>query len=1100
VRRPIALAVAVLLLALPLAAGAGPADGPNDPDYGPGGALPGQCSASSEQYYLWSFIPSCYPTASDPEGAAGVSADEAWRRFTQGSPDTLIAYVENGVNWRGPDVAELVDKAYLNARELPSPQRADGTECADDCNADGRFSASDFARDPRVADHNGNAIVDPSDLVVAFSDGADDDANGYTDDISGWDFMEDTNDVQIEEKDYAHANVQSRAAAAETNNGLLGAGVCPKCSILFVGAAAEDLPFPDRQAEAFLYAVDQGADVILAETVSIGYTRFQRDALEYAHDKGVVVQMDSNDFESTDHTDGMYWPRVLPAQSLVPETAGAGGNVVRSFRNRSNLTSYGTHSLFPVPTRGGSSSAADPVMSGVAALIASYGAETADDPSAPRGSPHGPLSSDEIKEILVAASSPVTDPLLSWPAPRGRTWSLMYGYGRPNLAKALALVHDGAIPPVADITEPGWYRLVDPTTDRDLVISGTISALRAGSARYVVEYALGPEPRDDAWHALPSAVDEVHGVYHGPLATLHLADIPERFWKRPFRNTGDRTPRTTDLAPEQYALSLRVRVTDDHGRTGEDRRAVYVHHERDELAGWPRLIDPGQVGGGGEPSPVLADLDGDGRSEIVHATANGEVHAYRVDGTELEGWPVHTAVSARVGRYAGAPAYTHVAVPHEPILTTAAVGDLGADGTIDVVATTTDAHVYAWDAHGRVRDGFPVAVSRNALVPYPVPSPILDGRTAKVGAFASPVLADVDGRGGIEIVQSSWDGNVYILRADGSDLPGWPVRVRAPDDLRARMAALGFPYYDEQRIVAIPAVGDITGDARPEIVVGSQEAFLNAAEDGPDDPGALHPVYAIRPDGNAAAGGPYVAGWPVLLPDSLGEHSSSLDFVGEGSTAAVIVRAPDPVHALVIVTPTLGVPAVLSADGQIVRTLDNAGGPNPDVPVALQTSGAIMRVHGEPVFVFPGPGIASTLKALLFAGTAQPIYHYLVAWDALTGATVPGFPRIQQGFGAIGGPAVADVDGDGVPEILQATDSMTLHAFSFRGGEARGYPKFTGGWAWWAPSIADADGDGTVEIAYATREGYLHLLHTRGAPSGVQWGGWQGGPAHTGVS
>ena len=44
-----------------------------------------------------------------------------------------------------------------------------------------------------------------------------------------------------------------------------------------------------------------------------------------------------------------------------------------------------------------------------------------------------------------------------------------------------------------------------------------------------------------------------------------------------------------------------------------------------------------------ESSPAFADLDGDGRAELVLADGNGLVHAWRADGSELPGWPVHTS-------------------------------------------------------------------------------------------------------------------------------------------------------------------------------------------------------------------------------------------------------------------------------------------------------------------------------------------------------------------------------------------------------------------------------------------------------------------------
>ena len=40
---------------------------------------------------------------------------------------------------------------------------------------------------------NHNCILDPGDLIQLFSDGVDDDGNGYVDDIAGWDFYKDDN-------------------------------------------------------------------------------------------------------------------------------------------------------------------------------------------------------------------------------------------------------------------------------------------------------------------------------------------------------------------------------------------------------------------------------------------------------------------------------------------------------------------------------------------------------------------------------------------------------------------------------------------------------------------------------------------------------------------------------------------------------------------------------------------------------------------------------------------------------------------------------------------------------------------------------------------
>lgn len=40
-------------------------------------------------------------------------------------------------------------------------------------------------------DKNGNGVLDAQDLIEIFANGIDEDANGFVDDIAGWDFADD---------------------------------------------------------------------------------------------------------------------------------------------------------------------------------------------------------------------------------------------------------------------------------------------------------------------------------------------------------------------------------------------------------------------------------------------------------------------------------------------------------------------------------------------------------------------------------------------------------------------------------------------------------------------------------------------------------------------------------------------------------------------------------------------------------------------------------------------------------------------------------------------------------------------------------------------
>src|SRR6185295_12062210 len=141
--------------------------------------------------------------AGDPQCSqiSGVRADTAWK-YSAGVPAVSVAILDTGIRWQD---AELANKVRLNKGELPLPQHANATNCASyDCNGDGAFNVADYADDPRVSESagddtsdtgsNADSILDASDLIATFSQGTDADANGYVDDIAGWDFFDDDND------------------------------------------------------------------------------------------------------------------------------------------------------------------------------------------------------------------------------------------------------------------------------------------------------------------------------------------------------------------------------------------------------------------------------------------------------------------------------------------------------------------------------------------------------------------------------------------------------------------------------------------------------------------------------------------------------------------------------------------------------------------------------------------------------------------------------------------------------------------------------------------------------------------------------------------
>jgi hypothetical protein len=1088
----IALTIACLALIAGTALAAFPQDPPNDPNYDPaeqgGQATCAQRSGDDQQHYLYSFIPQCTPNAQDPEGAAGMSVDRAWQEFTTGDAHTLIAYIEGGINWRD-NPAELANKVFLNPGELPAPTTPVPNNV---------LNARDYADSP---DANGNGLVDPEDIIVRFSDGVDDDHNGYRDDISGWDFYNDQNDPATLDSTYDHANGQQRQAAAATNNGNAGAGVCPRCMLLPIKAGAEALDRTDDLAQAWLYAADMNADVLLSVTADLGYSRFMRQAVNYVWQRGTIPAESSNDFNSTDHQGGMFWPHVLPGNGLVanthgldiiPNSAALQNGLTTTYRARSGFTSWGTHNMFSAATQGGTTSEATPTVGGVMALVLSYGKTAARQDLIDR-----PLSPDEAVQVVRATASDIAanpNPPTGWPGKPG--FDLQYGYGRPNVYKAMQAVHDGRIPPEAWISSPPWYALYDPTRTDKVPVTGHVSAPRAGAYEWRLQFAPGAEPSSDDF--ITAGTGDGSQPFNGSLGTIDLSKVPQSFWSAAFDLSATKQLETN----EQYTVTIRLRVTDANGRVGIDRRAIAVHHDPTLRSGFPVKIGPG-----GESQPALADLQGTGTEAIIFGDSDGRLHALGPAGKELPGFPVFT------NRTVVAKPHPGVDPGHEPLFTNVAVGDLDGNGRQWVVATSSTGRTYVWDSHGKRRPGWPQQLDAGVGKPS-IPRPDRPfTRPAIMGASSPPVLANLDGDDQLEIVQAGWDGRLHAWNPGGGHLPGWPVHVTLPP---GTTPPAGMVRINDSKLDLPPTLAQLDGDRQPELLQRTQYSFTPGAGLQVGNAGFSN-VVAYNANGSR------VPGFLLKGQALVFYYGSAQEFITEGVNNPVTADVDgdgksEIASAAGIFTPTSlygptgslqglfgpfpgGVVALFA--GNQAAILDALNGDLPDdTPVNFTTSGAFGRfgAGGQLGYAEPGSGAATVATSLLLAGSGTPINSYMRAFGAASRAPLPGFPSKGQGLDFLGAPAIADVSGDGQPEILQGGDSSAMHAFTATGTQAPGFPKFHTGWEVFGPAVGDLDGNGRNELVAATREGYLMAWNTPGrASANDQWWSYRHDERNTGA-
>ena len=86
---------------------------------------------------------------------------------------------------------------------------------------------------------------------------------------------------------------------------------------------------------------------------------------------------------------------------------------------------------------------------------------------------------------------------------------------------------------------------------------------------------------------------------------------------------------------------------------------------------------------------------------------------------------------------------------------------------------------------------------------------------------------------------------------------------------------------------------------------------------------------------------------------------------------------------------------------------------------------------------------------------------------------VKGFPILMPD-GCTGGPSFADVDGDGLPELLQGDRGGKLHVYKHTGKELPGFPASLGASVTSSASIGRLRG--AVAIAVGTEKGAFHVL------------------------
>lgn len=556
----------------------------------------------------------------------------AWEQTT-GGPDVVVAVIDSGVDINHPD---LRDNIWRNPAEVAG-------------------------------------------------DGIDNDGNGFTDDTHGWDFIENTNDPRPDATPpYSrtalhHGTVVAGVIGAVGNNVTGVAGISWRTKIMPLrvldGQGQGDV---NQVSDAIEYATANGATIINLSFVGEGFSQRLESALARAAASGVIIVVAAgnsvdaagHDLDSTplypvcyDMTASENWIIGVTAMDHIDQraphanygarcvdVAAPGYNFYSTqvFDDRRGLTeAYG----------GGWSgtSLATPVVAGVAALVKGLNRS---------------LTAVQVSEILTKTADDVYGVNQRL---RGKL-----GRGRVNAAQAvLGASHPNGTVPIQDVYDSG--RILTIPAERAITDVKSFSArgelkrtwraleaaLRSGGTVAVSEDSR-PEP--------PAATDKVRlsivirgeqriVVGEGPTGTGRIRVLSTNGEKlaewlafgRPFR--GGVTVASGDVFGDGSGSVVAV-------PTSNGGPQVRIFNPDGKLRGQFFAYDKNMNGG---LSVAVADLDGDGTSEIIVSSTTRElpVRIFQADGKLQAQWDPYPNFRGGV---------------------TVAAGDIDGDGIASVVA------------------------------------------------------------------------------------------------------------------------------------------------------------------------------------------------------------------------------------------------------------------------------------------------------------------------------------------------------------------------------------------------------------------------------
>ncbi|HBC47003.1 MAG TPA: hypothetical protein DCZ43_08155 [candidate division Zixibacteria bacterium] len=766
-------------------------------------------------------IPVLFYTPNDPQRTSQwhltkIHAYDAWDIFRGDTTRTaIIGIVDTGIYYTHPDLASNM---WINDQE----------------------------------DLNHNGIKDAGDI-----NGEDDDANGYIDDVIGWDFGRNDNDPREEAP--IHATHVAGCASECTDNNLNGAGIGFKARVMAVKGARYDTLYAVYQG--LTYAAENGAQILNCSWGSSQYNASNQNLINGLwNNYGVVIVAAAGN----NGTSQIVYPGGYNNVLSVAAT--------NSGDQKASFSSYGTWVDVSAPgasiysTWGATgmdyldgTSMASPITAGIAALLRAAHpswtnqnivdaiVSTTDNINAQNPSYIGMLGSGRVNAFNALGSATI---------PRINVDTSMItvtnddGDGKLNPGESFSLflvlenIWEDANNVNVTVTSTA-FDFSDSTASFGTIVRGGLDTNTTDPLLGTAHINLAPGLQQVIVHI---TADSTYSNYDTVMIAVSMdqigfpMDIPGNIESSPiifdFDQDGDNELLFGADDNNVYALEANgsnspgwpKSVTGnpvtgpaigdiDHNGSNEvvevtkDGKFYAWHANGEPVTGFP--VTKGGIFNSGA---LLADINGDQNLEIIAGSfSDFKVYAVKSDGTDLANWPTRayrnwnaSASAADIDEdgleeivYAGFDSALHVwnadttEVTGFPvrqlggqIYCSPTIGDVDGDHHLDIVVSTYNApaKVYLINHLGQVAAGFPVSYTG-------------------VSIRSTPSLVDLNSDSTLEIVFGTSDGNLRVLKSDGTELAGFPRSIGG-------------------NVFGTPVVGDITGDHLPDIIVGNTAGNL----------------------------------------------------------------------------------------------------------------------------------------------------------------------------------------------------------------------------------------------------------------------------------